>query len=223
MFRAIYNLFSKFVTTINVAVFVRVSKASQDYERQIADLSAYAERNGYKVARVIAEKVSGAKRNAERAGVSELLELSRTGKIKKVLVTEVSRLGRNTGEVLSVIEKLKEEGVSVFALNYNLETLAPDGKPNPLAQLLFTILAEFARLERETLIERIHSGLDQAKRNGKTLGRPKGTVTDKAALLKKYPTVVRFVRQGFSFRQAAKLAGVSVNTVRKIQKLLEEP
>lgn len=200
-----------------IAIFVRVSKQSQDYERQITDLNAYAIKQGYTVVATIAEKISGAKRNAERQGISELLKLAATGRIKKVLVSEVSRLGRRTSDVLKVIEELTEQGISVYAQNYNLETLTSEGKRNPVASLLFTLLAEFARLERETLVERINSGLDQARRRGKTLGRPKGTTKDSATLLQEYASVVRYIKQGFSLRQTAKLADVSVNTVRKVK------
>ena len=204
-----------------VAIFVRVSKQAQDYERQIADLKHYAERQGYAIVATIAEKISGSKRNDERRGITELRELVTGGRIKKVLVTEVSRLGRRTSDVLAIIEELTEHGVSVYAHNYHLETLTPEGKSNPVASLLFTLLAEFSRLEKETLIERIHSGLDNARRKGKTLGRPYGTTKDDAALVKEYSAVVRSLKQGFSLRQTATLAGVSINTVRKVKKAIQ--
>lgn len=198
------------------AIFVRVSKQSQDYERQIHDLTAYAERQGYTVVKTIAEKVSGAKSNDERHGITELLSLAASGGIQKVLVTEVSRLGRRTSEVLRVLEELSDRGVSVYAQNYNLETLTPDGKRNPIASLLFTLL------ERETLVERINSGLAEARRKGKTLGRPIGTAKDNEQFLKENAPVVRLLKQDFSYRQVAKLAGVSVNTVRKVKSFLEK-
>ena len=205
-----------------VAIFVRVSKQSQDYERQIADLTQYAIKQGYTIVATIAEKVSGAKRNAERKGIRDLLTLAAERRITKVLVSEVSRLGRRTSEVLRVVEELTDCGVSVYAHNYNLETLTPEGRRNPVASLLFTLLAEFSRLERETLIERIHSGLEEAKRKGKVLGRPVGTTKERAALLKEYTAVVRCLKQGLSLRQAAKVSDVSVNTVRKVKAALSD-
>lgn len=204
----------------NVAIFVRVSKQRQDYERQIADLSAYAKKQGYNIVSIIAEKVSGAKRNLEREGLQELIQLAHSNTIQKVLVSEVSRLGRRTSEVLRVLEELSDVGVSVYAHNYNLETLTPQGKRNPVASLLFTFLAEFSRLERETLVERINSGLDQARRRGKRLGRPEGTTKSSEQLLREYPMVVRLLKQGYSLRKIAKLADVSVNTVRKVKEAL---
>lgn len=206
----------------NAAIFVRVSKQSQDYERQIHDLQRHAERQGYKVVEVIAEKVSGAKDNSAREGIETLLRLARSGKIHKVLVTEVSRLGRKTSEVLAVIEEFCELGVSVYAQNYNLETLTAAGKRNPVASLLFTLLAEFARVERETLVERIHSGLEQARRRGIKLGRPFGTGKSVEQLQTEYAHVIRYLRQGYSLRKTAKLADVSLNTVRKVKKAINQ-
>jgi DNA invertase Pin-like site-specific DNA recombinase len=205
------------LSPLNVALFVRVSKQSQDLERQIHDLTHYANEQGWTITATIAEKISGASENAARKGIMELLDLVKQRRIHKVLVSEISRLGRRTSDVLSVIETLSDAGVSVYAHNYRLETLTPEGKRNPVAALLFTFLAEFARLERETLVERIHSGLEQARRRGKTLGRPHGTTLSDEQLLKNYPAVVRSLKQKLSLRQTAKLTEVSVNTVRKVK------
>ncbi|RYF39912.1 MAG: recombinase family protein, partial [Cytophagaceae bacterium] len=81
-------------------IFVRVSKKEQDYQRQVEDLRAVAQSQAVQVVAEIAEKISGAKRNQEREGIQQLLELGRRGAIQKVLVSEVSRLGRSTVEVL---------------------------------------------------------------------------------------------------------------------------
>jgi DNA invertase Pin-like site-specific DNA recombinase len=205
---------------IPVAIFVRVSKGGQDFTRQVEDLTALCVQQGYTVTHTIAEKVSGAKRNADRQGLQELLQLARGKAIRKVLVTEVSRLGRKTSEVLKVLEELSECGVSVYVQNFSMETLNPDGTRNPIAQLIFTLLAEFARLERETMIERIHSGLDEARRKGKTLGRKEGTTLDSKELLKKHKAVVRQLKQGKSIRDVAAICEVSVSTVQKVKKAL---
>ncbi len=85
---------------------------------------------------------------------------------------------------------------------------------------MFTLLAEFARMERETLRERILSGIDEARRKGKHLGRPDGSSEDKEAFLKKYPSVVRNLRLGISTRKTAKICDNSINTVRKVKEYL---
>ncbi|SDY83116.1 recombinase family protein [Hymenobacter psychrophilus] len=160
-------------------IFVRVSKKEQDYQRQVEDLRAVAQSQAVQVVAEIAEKISGAKRNQDREGIQQLLELSRRGAIQKVLVSEVSCLGHSTVEVLQIVEELTQLSVSIYVQNFGIETLK-NGKRNPVAQFMFTLLAEFARLERETLRERILSGMDEARRQGVTIGRPVGAKEDKA-------------------------------------------
>jgi len=200
-------------------IFVRVSKKEQDYHRQLEDLRAVAQTQSVHVVAEISEKISGVRTNQERGGIQELLRLSRTGAIQKVLVCEVSRLGRSTVEVLQVVDELTRLGISIYVHNFGLETLK-NGKRNPVAQFMFTLLAEFARLERETLRERILSGMEEARRQGKKIGRPDGTVEEKVTFLKKYGSVARNLRAGISVRKTAKLCEVSINTVRKVKALL---
>ncbi len=185
-------------------IFVRVSKREQDYRRQLEDLRAVAQSQSLLIVAEIAEKVSGATLNGQRDGLQELLALAHSGSINKVLVQEVSRLGRSTMEVLQVLEELTSLGVSVYVQNFGIETLK-NGRRNPIAQFMFTLLAEFARLERETLREKILSGMQEARRKGKHLGRPEGSKEKKEAFLKKYPAVVRNLRLGISARKTAKI------------------
>ncbi|PRY10302.1 DNA invertase Pin-like site-specific DNA recombinase [Pontibacter ummariensis] len=203
-----------------VAIYVRVSKEQQSYTRQVKELTAYSKSRGYKVAKVIAEKISGARNNKDRGGIQELVEMVRQQEVSKVLVSEVSRLGRKTSEVLQVLEELTEQGVSVYVQNFNMETLNPDGSRNPIAQFLFTILAEFARMERESLIQRINSGLAEAKRKGIRLGRKPGSVVPPAKSLAKYKDVVQLLQEGKTIREAAAICKVGTATVLKVKKTM---
>ncbi len=200
-------------------IFVRVSKKEQDYQRQLEDLRVVAQTQSVHVVAEISEKISGAHMNEVRDGIQELLQLCRHGAIQKVLVCEVSRLGRSTVEVLQIVDELTQLGISIYVQNFGIETLK-NGKRNPVAQFMFTLLTEFARLERETLRERILSGMEEARRRGKKIGRPDGTVEEKATFLKKYGSVARNLRAGLSVRKTAKLCEVSINTVRKVKTLL---
>ena len=204
---------------MNVALFVRVSTKQQDYDRQVNDLISYVNRQNHTVVATIHEQISGSTSYKNRPAIQELLDLAKSGRIEKILVTEVSRLGRKTSDILRLIEFLTEEKISVFILNYNLETLLPDKRINPVASILFTLLAEFSRLERETLRERIVSGLETAKRKGVKLGRPQGSIKSVQTIQSKYSRVITDLNSGLSLRAISKLRGISVNTVQKVKGL----
>lgn len=203
-------------------IYVRVSKKDMDYQRQIVDLEANAKQRGYNVIEVITEKVSGSKKNNDRPQIQHLMKLAKDNAFQTVFVSEVTRLGRNTREVINVVEDLNELGISIFIHNFGLETLDKNGKRNPITQILVTLMAEFGRLEREFLIERTRSGLENAKRQGKILGRPVGTTKDDQDILEEYPSVVRSLKKGLSIRVAAKVNDVSSNTVMKVKRAINQ-
>jgi len=203
-----------------IAIFARVSKGQQDYTRQIKDLTTYSKMQEYQVVKVIAEKVSGAKKNKDRDGINDLLQLASEGSVKKVLVSEVSRLGRRTSDVLHVMELLTDQGVSVYVQNFNMETLNRDGSRNPITQFLFTMLAEFSRLERESLIQRINSGLAEAKRKGIRLGRKPGSVIPPKKFLEKYQDAVQMLNEGKTIREVAASCCIGTATVQKVKKAM---
>ncbi|RNI27356.1 recombinase family protein [Rufibacter immobilis] len=202
------------------ALLVRVSTQDQQHDRQLTELSEYAESMGLKVVETIVETVSGAKRNEERQAILRLIKLAQTGKINKVLVHEVTRLGRNTSQVLATLEELHKHKVSVVVKSYNIETLNPDGSLNSMAQFLFTLLTDIGRMERDTLITRVKSGMAEAKRKGIHVGRPKDSTKGKEAMLKEYKAVVKYIKADYTIRETATLTGVSVSTVQRVKKLL---
>ena len=135
-------------TMEKVVILARVSTNRQDYDRQINELTDYCNRMQWEVAKVFANKVSGAKSVEERTEIQEMVTYIKSNDVKRVVVLEISRLERNTLEALKVIQVLNENGVSLHIKNYNLNTLNPDGKPNPVASLITTILLEIAQMER---------------------------------------------------------------------------
>ena len=126
---------------MDVVIFGRVSTLIQDYDRQVNELTAICTQRGWTVRSVFTEKISGAKKNAERKELSRMIEYIKAQHIDKVLVTELSRLGRDTLQVLQVIETLSDMKVSLYIQNYKIETLNEDGKVNAMSQFLITILA----------------------------------------------------------------------------------
>lgn len=204
-----------------VVIFARVSSTNgtQDYERQINDLQVLASANNWTVEAVFAEKVSGAKKNTERTELMNMIDYINSHDINKVLVTELSRLGRDTLQVLQAIEILNQNKVSVFIQNYNIETLTPKGEINPMSQFLITILAEVARMERKTIRERVASGYQNFRNNGGKVGRRIGYTKSDEAMREEYAEELRLLKRGYSLRNTSKLTGTSINTLRKLIKL----
>lgn len=203
---------------VPVAILARVSTDKQDTARQIHELQQAATANGWTVVEVIAEDgVSGDAAEERRSGLSQARSLAAEGKIRKVLVHEVSRLARRNSTAHKFIEEMEALGVSLYWHAQRIETLLPSGKRNPAASIMFSLLAEMARNERETLVDRINSGLTKARRDGKTLGRPKGTTLERAELLAKHRDVVKQLRAGHSVRHTAKITGKGGSTVQRVK------
>lgn len=205
---------------IKTAIFARVSTNVQDYERQVNELTALAKGKGWNVEAVFCEKISGAKANVERKELTHLIEYVQANHINKVAVTELSRLGRDTLQVLEVIERFNSLGISLYIQNYNIETLNEDGTVNPMSQFLITILAEVARMERKTIRERVESGYKNYRANGGIVGRKQGYKKSAEAMREQYAEEMRLLRKGISLRNIAKITGTSVNTIRKCRSLI---
>ena len=139
--------------------------------------------------------------------------------VNKVLVTELSRLGRDTLQVLQTIEILNQNKVSVYIQNYNIETLVSNGEVNPMSQFLITILAEVARMERKTIRERVASGYQNFRNNGGSVGRKVGYRKSEEAMLEEYKEEIKLLRKKISLRNVCKLTGTSINTLRKLKSL----
>lgn len=170
---------------------------------------------------VIAEKITGVKDNKERDGIEELIKLCENQPIQKVLITEVSRLGRRPSQTHQMLEFLTQKRISIFISQYNIETLLPNGKLNPAASMIFAITADMARQERENLSERIKSGMEEAKRQGKYIGRREGKLYSESDLRSKYAKPLRDLKQGISIRKVAKIHDLSPDTVQRIKKLMQ--
>lgn len=203
-----------------ICIFARVSTSIQDYDRQVNELTVLAQRNGWSVEAVFCEKISGAKKNSERKELSRMVDYVQAHHISKVAVTELSRLGRDTLQVLEVIEQFNKLGISLYIQNYGIETLTENGEVNPMSQFLITILAEVARMERKTIRERVESGYKNYRANGGKVGRNEGYRKSEADMREQYAEEIRLLRKGISLRNISKITHTSVNTIRKCQSLI---
>lgn len=179
---------------------------------------------GWNVRRIFTAKVSGAKKIEERSELTEMLDYIRENRIDKVCVLEISRLGRNTLEALKVIRLLNDNGVCLYIKNYNLETLGADGKPNPIASMICTILLEVAQMERLTIMERMASGRDRyiakCRAEGIKMGRPGTYRKSDERMRTQYTKELGLLKKGISLRNICAITGTSVGTIRKLYKYL---
>lgn len=205
---------------MNVVLLCRVSTNHQDYNRQITELTEFCTQQGWNIEKIFANKVSGAKKNEERSEIQEMITYVRAHEIDKVVVLEISRLGRNTLEALKVIQTLNEEGICLYVKNYNLETIV-NGKVNPVASLICTILLEIAQMERLTIAERMTSGRNQyianCKANGVKMGRPDTYRKSEDAYREQYAKEIALLKKGISLRNVHSITSTSIMTLQKLK------
>lgn len=199
----------------------RVSTDKQQYERQIVELTDFCNRMDWEVVEVFANKVSGALKIEEREEIQNLVAYVKENRIKRVVCLEISRIGRNTLEALKVIQFLTDNGVSLYVKNYNLETLDCNGKINPIANLICTILLEIASMERLTIRERMESGrkqyIERCRKEGIKMGRPSTYRKSKEEYKEQYPKEIALIRKGLSLKNISAITGTAINTIRKIR------
>lgn len=191
-----------------VAIYCRVSTADQSCERQERDLLTLALRAGYEVAGIYKETGSGAK--LDRAERKKVMALAQARQIDAVLVTELSRWGRSTIDLLHTLRELEARRVSLIAMSgmaFDLGTAT--------GRMLATVLAGIAEFERDLLRERVRSGLAAARTRGKVLGRRPGQRPKSDRLAHK---VLALVAAGRSYRLIGRELGLSKNTVADIVK-----
>lgn len=188
------------------ALYARVSTTDQSCDRQERDLRAFAERSDLEIVGVFRETASGARN--DRAERRRVMALAQSREIDVILVTELSRWGRSTIDLLHTLRDLEAHRVSLAALNgmtFDLST--------SVGRMMATMIAGLAEFERDLLRERVRSGLAAAKARGKVLGRKPGQrpKADRYAA-----RVLALVAQGLSYRLIARDLGLSKNTVMAI-------
>ena len=213
-----------FMDMEKVVILARVSTERQEYQRQINELEEYCQKMNWQVEKVFANKISGAVRNEERTEICELVEFVKNNQIRKVVCLEISRIGRNTLEALKIIQVLNENGVSLYVKNYNLETLDSNGKVNPIASLICTILLEVASMERLTIKERMESGrkqyIEKCRQEGIKMGRPATYRKSNDTYKQQYQREISLIRKGLSLANISAITGTSINTIRKIKTII---
>ena len=208
---------------MNVAIYARVSSVGdrQSTERQVCDLTDYAKAKGYKVERIFEEHISGAKRNEERPVLCECMEYCLVNKINILLISELSRLGRNVDEVLANVKFCKDNSLNIYFQKENISIFQENGSKNPFLTIFISVLGTCAEMERENIAFRLNSGRAKYIANGGKLGRKAGSVKTKEKKQEEYAKVIRSLKSGKSVRDTAKICNVSVSTVQRVKKEFE--
>ena len=209
------------MTKMNRAViYARVSSTGerQSTSRQVADLTNYASLNGLKVVEVYEEHISGAKRNEERAVLTECIDYAVTNGVEVVLFSELSRCGRAVWEVLDTIRTLKDNGINAYFQKEGLSLFSADGKENPYLAVMVSVLGVCAQMERENITYRLNSGRAKYIADGGKLGRKVGSIKTKERKQEEYSKVIRSLKAGKSIRDTAAICSVSISTVQRVKK-----
>ena len=208
-------------------IYARVSSTGdrQSTERQVIDLTDYADKNGITICKTFEEHISGAKRNAERAVLSECIEYAISNSVDVVLFSELSRCGRAVWEVLDTIRTLKDNGINAYFQKEGLSLFSEDGKTeNVYLSVMLSVLCVCSQIERENLIFRLKSGrkvfvdknLAETGKSG--LGRKVGYRKPIDKKREEYKETLKLLRAGYPIRKVAKLTDVSESTVKRLKR-----
>ena len=203
----------------NAIIYARVSSVGerQSTERQVSDLRRYAEYSGFRIKRIFEEKISGAKKNLERPVLLEAIEYAKNNNSKHILISELSRLGRNAFEVLSTVKEMIDNGINIYFQKEQFSLLDEEGKPSLFAPIMIATLSTCAQLERDNIKFRLNSGRENYIAKGGKLGRKKGSIKSEEKLKEEYKETIQLLRKGYSVRNIAKLQGIGISTVQRVK------
>ena len=201
-------------------IYARVSSTTdrQSTERQVLDLKILAKSKNMRIENIYEEKISGAKKNSERAVLTECLEYCFSEGIGTLLISELSRLGRNVDEVLKNVMLCKERGLNVYFQKENLSIFDSTGKEHPFLTIFIAILGTVAAMERENISYLLQSGKAQYIAKGGKVGRKTGYRKPKEEKAEQYSGVLKLLSKNYPVKMISKLEGVSVSTIQRLKK-----
>ena len=190
----------------------RVSTLGQTGNRFEADADKYD--------LVLLDKVSGTVNFRDREKGRVLIDLVEDGVVKVIVCEEISRLGRNTRNVLETLEFFEEHGINVVVKNMGLQS-RPNGEKNPIWKVIITIISSLYEQELNNLKERIAAGKMIARQRNVIFGRPTGSNESDATFLNKPKNkkALEYLKKGRTLREIGKLLEMSTKTVQKVKKI----
>ena len=213
-------------TDIRAVIYARVSSTGdrQSTERQVIDLTDYAAKNSMTIRRTFEEHISGAKKNHERPVLQECLTYCVDEQIDVLLLSELSRLGRNVDEVLANIRFAKDNHLNIYFQKEGISIYGADSKENPYLTIMIAVLGTCAQMERENIQYRLQSGrkvyiernLTETGKSG--LGRKVGYRKPIERKKEEYKETLKLLKAGYPIRKVAKLSDVSESTVKRLKR-----
>ena len=193
----------------------RVSTIGQSGDRYSLDTDTYD--------LTLLDKVSGSVSFRDREFGRQIIEMVERGELTELVVEEFSRLGRNTGDVISTLEYLDSMGVNVRVRNVGLES-RPQGKKNPIWKMISSVMSSLYEMEKENILERTKTGRQVYVLNGGKLGRPRGTQENVRRFLNKPKNVEiqKLLKRGLLYSEIQKVVECSPKTISKVKKLMGE-
>ena len=208
------------MSTKTAVIYARVSSIGdrQNTDRQISDLLDYVSFKNLEISKIYEEHISGAKKNTERPVLQEAIEYCKSNHISILLVSELSRLGRNAFEVLATVKDLIDSGINLYMQKEQLTLLDADGNPTMFAPIMIATLSTCAQLERENIKFRLNSGRKLYIERGGRLGRKVGSVKTTEQKKEDHKDIISYLKKGYSVRNVAKLCNKGISTVQRVKK-----
>lgn len=205
---------------MNAVIYARVSSVGdrQDTTRQIRDLEKYALDNSIDIVKSFEEHISGAKKTKDRPVLTECLDYCINNNVDILLISELSRLGRNVDDVLANVQLCKEHHLNVYFQKEQLSIFNVDGKEHPFLTIFIAVLGTCAEMERENIKYRLNSGKEKYIAEGGKVGRKEGYRKPDEKLREQYAGVIKQLRKGYPIRMIAKTEGVGISTVQRIKR-----
>jgi len=205
---------------MKAVIYSRVSTKDQSTKRQTDELKGVKE---FEVVKVFQEKISGFSKLAEeRPQLNKALNYMEKYAIPCLMVHEISRLGRNTLDVLNLIEKLKQKHQIIYIHNLGIKINTENVKDEIFSKLMITLMVDLARLESEQMSYRIKSGIQARKSKGLSTGRKVGAKESPEAFLNKHKDIQKYLKKGFSSREIQRICKCSPNTIQKVKQVLNQ-
>lgn len=200
-------------------IYARVSSIGdrQNTDRQISDLLDYVKYQNLEISKIYEEHISGAKKNSERPVLQQAIEYCKHNRVSILLVSELSRLGRNAFEVLATVKELIDSGINLYMQKEQLTLLDAEGKPTMFAPIMIATLSTCAQLERENIKFRLNSGRKLYIERGGKLGRKVGSIKTTEQKKEEHKDIISYLKRGYSVRNVAKLTNKGISTVQRVK------